>query len=173
MVKLCTSFVRGPVVVRVTAVSPRYAALGRHDPTLKRKKKMAQQQKKKPKKTSRASKKPVEVFPPVDPEAFVDRSLFQAERRRELSKISEEEKERRILLLKEWSRYRNRQQREELRKLQEVISSRELALRELKKVSEWHYEEAIKTDEELFPLHLTGPTETPPVANYIAPDAIE
>ena len=90
-----------------------------------------------------------------------------------MPKVDEHEQERRTLLLKEWSKYRNQQQRDELRKLQDVISSRELALRELKKVSLWHFEEAVKTDDSLFPLHLQGPTETPPIVGYIAPDIIE
>ena len=87
--------------------------------------------------------------------------------------VDGEEQEKRVLLLKEWSRFRNRKHRDELKKLQEIISTRELALRELKKVSLWHYEEAIKTDESLFPLNLQGPTETPPVVDYIAPDMVE
>lgn len=90
-----------------------------------------------------------------------------------MPEVDEQEKERRVLLLKEWSKYRNQQQRNELRKLKDVIMSRELALRELKKVSPWHYEEAVKTDDSLFPLHLHGPTETPPIPGYIAPDIID
>ena len=102
-----------------------------------------------------------------------DRRLLESDRIRNVPKVDEHEQERRVLLLKEWSKYRNQQQRNELRKLQDVISSRELALRELKKVSIWHYEEAVKTDESLFPLHLQGPTETPPIVDYIAPDLID
>ena len=99
--------------------------------------------------------------------------MLHSDRVRNIPKVDEQEQERRVLLLKEWSKYRNQQQRDELRKLQVVISSRELALRELKKVSPWHYEEAMKTDESLFPLHLQGPTETPPILGYIAPDIID
>lgn len=98
---------------------------------------------------------------------------MQDNRVRNVPPIDEQENERRVLLLKEWSKYRNQQQREELRKLQDVINSRELALRELKKVSPWHYKEAVKIDDSLFPLYLKGPTETPPIPGYIAPDIID
>ena len=104
---------------------------------------------------------------------LLNRSLLKSDRIRNVPKVDGDEEERRVLLLKEWSKYRNERQRKELRKLQDVISSRELALRELKKVSIWHYEEAVKTDDSLFPLHLQGPTETPPVVDYIAPDLID
>ena len=56
-------------------MAPRLSALGRHDPTLKRKKTHKNDPKKKQKKSSNISKKPVEVFPPVDPEAFPDRYI--------------------------------------------------------------------------------------------------
>lgn len=172
MVKFCTLGLRAATLSRCTVLAPRCAALGRHDPTLKRKKK-SKIDPKKLKRSSNISKKPVEILPPIDPEAFVDRALLEPERLRQLPKISEKEKERRVLLLKEWSKCRNRQQRDELRRLQDIIESRDFALRELKRISPWHYEEAIKVDEGLFPLQLHGPTETPPVAGYVAPDAID
>lgn len=170
--KICTAF-RAPALSQSSILAPRLAALGRHDPSLKRKKTHKIDKKKKQKKSSNISKKPIEIFPPVDPEAFIDRNLLQKERVRNVVEVDEQEQERRILLLKEYSKYRNQQQRDELRKLQEVVMSRELALRELKKVSPWHYEEAVKTDDTLFPLHMKGPSETPPIVGYIAPDIID
>ena len=62
-----------PALAQSSVLAPRLAALGRHDPTLKRKKTPKIDPKKKQKKSSNVSKKPVEVFPPVDPEAFIDR----------------------------------------------------------------------------------------------------
>ena len=70
--KFCATL-RAPVISQSSVLAPRLAALGRHDPSLKRKKTHKLDTKKKQKKTSNISKKPVEVFPPVDPEAFVDR----------------------------------------------------------------------------------------------------
>lgn len=172
VLKFCAR-IGGPAVSTCTVMASRHALVARHDPTLKRKRTHKIDPKKRPKKPSNISKKPVEVFPPVDPEAFVDRTLLQPDRLRQLPKISEKEKERRVLLLKDWSKYRNRQQRDELQRLQDVIMSRELALRELRKISPWHYEQAVKADEGLFPLQLSGPTETPPIAGYVAPDAID
>ena len=70
--KFCVTL-RAPAMPQSSVLAPRLAVLGRHDPGVRGKKTQKSDPKKKQKKTSNISKKPVEVFPPVDPEAFVDR----------------------------------------------------------------------------------------------------
>jgi len=66
-----------------------------------------------------------------------------------------------------------KQHKEELQRVQELERCREEALKELKKTSVFLYHEAIKVDRDFFPLEFKGPTETPPKADYLAPDMEE
>lgn len=66
-----------------------------------------------------------------------------------------------------------KQHKEELQRVQELERCREEALKELKKTSVFLYHEAIKVDRDFFPLEFNGPTETPPKADYLAPDMEE
>lgn len=84
--------------------------------------------------------------------------------------LSPEEKERRTLLLKEWSRHKMQEHKEDLQRFQELERCREEALKELKKSSPLLYEAAIKVDANFFPIEFKGPTETPPIPDYLAPD---
>ena len=154
-----------------SVLSIRQAIPARHNPSLKKKSKPAKDQKKK--KVIKLIRKPSEVVPPTDPESLLNLSLLEPHRRRELPELSEEEKERRVLLLKEWSRYKMQQHKEDLQRLQQLTRCREEALNDLKKTSTFLYREAIKTDRNLFPLHFKGPTETPPIPGYEAPDMEE
>ena len=62
------------------------------------------------------------------------------------------------------------QHKEDLQRVQELDRCREEALKELKTSSLHLYEEAIQVDGDLFPVQFKGPTETPPIADYMAPD---
>ena len=68
--------------------------------------------------------------------------VYQVERKP--FKLSPEEQERRTLLLKEWSRYKMKQHKEELQRVQELERYGEEALKELKKSSLYLCHEAIK-----------------------------
>ena len=68
--------------------------------------------------------------------------VYQVERKP--FKLSPEEQERRTLLLKEWSRYKMKQHKEELQRVQELERYGEVALKELKKSSLYLCHEAIK-----------------------------
>ena len=85
---------------------------------------------------------------PVDPEPLLNPALLDASRLRTPIKLSPEEQERRTLLLKEWSRYKMKQHKEELQRVQEleryVERYGEEALKELKKSSLYLCHEAIK-----------------------------
>ena len=156
---------------RSSVLSIRQALPGRHNPSLKKKTKPGKDQKKK--RVAKLVRKPTEIVPPTDPESLLNLALLEPHRRREQHELSESEKEKRILLLKEWSRFKMQQHKEELQCLQELTRCREEALKELKKTSISLYQEAIKTDKNLFPLHFKGPPETPPIPGYVAPDMDE
>ena len=69
----------------------------------------------------------------VDPEPLLNPALLDASRLRTPIKLSPEEQERRTLLLKEWSRYKMKQHKEDLQRVQELERCGEEALKELKK----------------------------------------
>jgi len=155
---------------RTTVLSVRQSIPLRHAPNVKKKSKQSKDLAKKKKKPVIIIRKPSEIVPPVDPEAITNPALLQPSRQRKLPKLDEKEEESRILLQKEWSRYKMQQHREDLHRIQEMTRSREEALKELKKSSMFLYLEAIKIDQTLFPVEFTGPTETPPIVGYSAPD---
>ncbi|VDM19114.1 unnamed protein product [Hydatigera taeniaeformis] len=120
-----------------------------------------------------------------------DRQLMKEEsrdRRRPLIVLSEEERDRQILLLKEWARYQARAAKEEEHKLRSVRAAQQRALRSLAAVSPYHlYAAAIQPvgvltqegkvvdGETVTPLRLStsGPFATPPPRDpksYDAPD---
>ncbi|XP_067911439.1 39S ribosomal protein L40, mitochondrial [Heterodontus francisci] len=106
---------------------------------------------------------PIEDF--ITPTKFLDES-----RVRDLPKLTMEESERRALLMKEWSRYKQKEHKKEAEMIQSMIEAQHQALQELRLESEEMYQAAIKRDQELFPLELQGCSFTPPIADYQAPD---
>lgn len=155
------------VFVRSSGLSIRQSLPARHNPSLKRKKNLAVNKKKK---TLSFNVRKTEIVPPIDPESLLNATLLEASRQRHPVELSPEEKERRTLLLKEWSRHKMQQHKEDLQRVQELERCREEALKELKKSSLHLYEQAIQVDGDLFPLQFKGPNETPPIADYMAPD---
>lgn len=156
--------------VRSSGLVIRQSLPGRHNPSLKKKKGPTVVNKKK---SQPVFRKPTEVVPPVDSESLLNPALLEATRIRKPVKLSYEEQERRTLLLKEWSRYKMKQHKEELQRIQELQRCREEALKELKKTSLFLYHEAIKVNHDFFPIQFKGPTETPPIPGYMAPDMEE
>lgn len=100
----------------------------------------------------------------------LDPEMLNPARKRQRVAIPEEEKERRFLLIKEWSRYRMEQHKQELQRLHGLKKSREKALRELKKVSLPLYNQALELNPALFPFECQPLTNTPPFPSYIPPD---
>ena len=100
----------------------------------------------------------------------LDPEMLNPVRKREKVAIPEEEKERRYLLVKEWSRYRMEQHKQELQRLHSLKKSREKALRELKKVSLPLYGQALELNPALFPYKCQPLTYTPPFPSYTPPD---
>lgn len=101
---------------------------------------------------------------------FVDLSLLESTRKRQITVFPAEAKEVRILLSKEWAKHKMKSYREEHCKLQVRNGSRQDALNELKKISLNLYNEAVKVNRIVYPLILNGPVETPPCTGYVAPD---
>lgn len=89
---------------------------------------------------------------------------------RDAPKLSFEESERRALLLKEWSRYKYTQHQTEMDTINEALEAQRQALHELKLESEELYKAAVGPDNNMFPFQHDGPSYTPPITNYEAPE---
>uniref|UniRef100_UPI00398ED4C0 large ribosomal subunit protein mL40 n=1 Tax=Pristiophorus japonicus TaxID=55135 RepID=UPI00398ED4C0 len=106
---------------------------------------------------------PIEDF--ITPTKFLDES-----RVRDPDKLTVEESERRALLMKEWSRYKKKEHKQEAEMIQSMMEAQQQALKELRLESEELYQAAVKRDQGLFPLELQGTSFAPPIADYQAPD---
>lgn len=102
---------------------------------------------------------------PLDPEI-----LNPARKRTRGPEITEEEKERRVLLVKEYTRHCMKRHKQELILLQGMMTARHRALDELRKISFPLYSQALELSNDLFPFSHSGPTATPPIPGYIPPD---
>jgi len=92
------------------------------------------------------------------------------QRLRKLSPISEEEAESRILLQKDWNKYKTQQHLAIVQAIDSIIYSQQKALDELRAESEELYQEAIQMDLGILPYTAKGPLKTPAIENYDSPD---
>ncbi|NXF03923.1 RM40 protein, partial [Smithornis capensis] len=106
---------------------------------------------------------PIEDF--MTPMKYSDSS-----RVRSLPEISPEETERRVLLLKKWCLFKQKQDEAEKKAIQTLVESQQEALKELRLESEELYQAAILRDEGLFPFERDGPSYTPPLPGYDPPE---
>lgn len=83
--------------------------------------------------------------------------------------MSEEQKEYRAILQKDWARYQRQQNLELHRICRNILASQSKALEELRFESEELYQAAIQTDETMLPITIKGPVNTPPIKNYESP----
>uniref|UniRef100_A0A9J7YYG3 Large ribosomal subunit protein mL40 n=1 Tax=Cyprinus carpio carpio TaxID=630221 RepID=A0A9J7YYG3_CYPCA len=120
------------------------------------------------KKLKRLEKVPPELIPIED--FITPAKCFDETRIRDAPKLCFEESERRALLLKEWSRYKYSQHQTEMDTINEALEAQRQALDELKLESEELYKAALSPDMDLFPFQHEGPSYTPPVTNYDAPE---
>lgn len=100
----------------------------------------------------------------------VSRKCLDEERQRITPRLSFDESEGRALLLKEWSRYKQKQHKAEMEAVELALEAQREALHELKLESEELYQAALTPDPLLFPFVREGPSYTPPIPNYQAPD---
>lgn len=89
---------------------------------------------------------------------------------RSLPPLSFEESERRVLLLKKWCLFKQKQDKAEKEAIQTLVEAQQEALKELRLESEELYQAAIRRDEGLFPFERDGPNYTPPLPGYDPPE---
>ncbi|NWH30519.1 RM40 protein, partial [Chloropsis hardwickii] len=94
----------------------------------------------------------------------------ESNRVRSLPPLSPEESERRVLLLKKWSVFKQKQAEAEKKTIQALVESQQEALQELRLESEELFQAAIRRDEGLFPFEREGPSYTPPLPGYDPPE---
>ncbi|XP_038229361.1 39S ribosomal protein L40, mitochondrial isoform X2 [Dermochelys coriacea] len=121
--------------------------------------------KKKIKKLEKAAQEMIPIEDFVTPFKFLD-----ASRARDISPLSFEESERRALLLKKWALYKQKEHEAEMKTLKSLMAAQQEALEELRLESEELYQAAIRRDDDLFPFEKEGPTYTPQVPGYEAPE---
>jgi len=98
-------------------------------------------------------------------EMEIDASLAeesQGVRKRPEVTLTEEQKEYRAFMVKEWNRFANRRHRHEIMEHDAILSARVRALNELREESFDLYAKAIKLDDRLLGFKAEGPTATPP-----------
>ncbi|XP_044514836.1 39S ribosomal protein L40, mitochondrial [Gracilinanus agilis] len=95
---------------------------------------------------------------------------LQEERQRPELELPFEVSERRTLLMKRWTLYKQQEAEAEQRKIKSMLEAQQEALRELRQESELLYEAAIQRDDSLFPFEKEGPTYTPASPGYQAPE---
>lgn len=117
--------------------------------------------------TQSAALKAAKRGDPLDPE------MLNPARKRAPPTLTHQERDRRFLLCKDWSRHQMQQERQRRQLLGGMLKSRQNALRELCKVSPELYCKAVELNPELFPFEWKGPTETPPIPTYTPPDPDE
>ncbi|XP_037353086.1 39S ribosomal protein L40, mitochondrial [Talpa occidentalis] len=106
---------------------------------------------------------PIEDF--ITPVKFFDK-----ERQRPQVELPFEESERRALLLKKWSLYKQKEHEMERDAIRSMLEAQQEALQELQLTSPELHVEATKKDPNLFPFEREGPDYTPPVSNYQPPE---
>ncbi|XP_062943589.1 large ribosomal subunit protein mL40 [Cynocephalus volans] len=106
---------------------------------------------------------PIEDF--ITPTRLLDKA-----RQRPQVELPFEESERRALLLKRWSLYKQREHEMERDAIRVMLEAQQEALQELRLESPELHTEAIKRDPSLFPFERKGPDYTPPVSNYQPPE---
>lgn len=120
------------------------------------------------KKIKKLEKAAPELIPIEDFETPL--KFSDSNRVRSLPPLSFEETERRVLLMKKWSLYKQQQDKAEKEAIQSLVEAQQEALKELRLESEELYQAAVRRDEELFPFERDGPNYTPPLPGYDPPE---
>ncbi|NXV81221.1 RM40 protein, partial [Atlantisia rogersi] len=132
---------------------------------LKREQAQKDRMKKKLKKLEKAAPEMIPIEDFLTPIKYSD-----SNRARSLAPLSVEETERRVLLLKKWCLFKQKQDEAEKKAIQTLVEAQQEALKELRLESEELYQAAIRRDEGLFPFERDGPDYTPPIPDYDPPE---
>lgn len=120
------------------------------------------------KKLKKMERVPPELIPIDD---FIPSpKLMEKSRIRPTPKLSEEEQEKRALLIKKWARVKQEEHEAEQRSIESLLEAQRKALDELRFESEELYQAAVCCDPSLFPLEHLGPCNTAPIPKYSPPD---
>uniref|UniRef100_A0A670JI18 Large ribosomal subunit protein mL40 n=1 Tax=Podarcis muralis TaxID=64176 RepID=A0A670JI18_PODMU len=122
------------------------------------------------KKIKKLQKAPQELIPIEDfitPFRFLDE---KSRTRKHTPPLSPEESERRALLMKKWSFYKQKEHEAENSIIKSLVDAQEAALKELRLESEELYEAAIQRDDGLFPFERQELMHSPPLPKYEAPE---
>ncbi|CAI9565443.1 unnamed protein product [Staurois parvus] len=120
------------------------------------------------KKLKKLERVPAELIPIED---FIPSpKLLEESRIRPTPKISEEEQDRRALLIKKWANVKLKEHDAEQRSIETLLEAQRKALDELRLESEELYQAAVLCDPTLFPLEHQGPFNTAPIPKYNPPD---
>lgn len=111
-------------------------------------------------------------FKPIE-ELRADRSVLKEvdnRKRTDLAKLTPTENYDNQTLEVKWAKYKLKQFLNETNQISVMVKSQEKALRNLKKDDEKLYEMAISLDEKLIELKFNGPSYTPAIKAYDAPE---
>lgn len=134
-------------------------------------KRREERKKKKMEKQIRRLQKLAKQLKPISELEVPQKLINEKEQRlRKIPPISEEETESRILLIKEWNKYKTQQHLANVQELDSILYSQQKALDELRTESEDLYQEAIQIDLGLLPYTAKGPLKTPAIESYDSPD---
>ncbi|KAF1506266.1 39S ribosomal protein L40, mitochondrial, partial [Eudyptes chrysocome] len=132
---------------------------------VKREQAQKDRMKKKIKKLEKAAPEMIPIEDFITPLKYSD-----SNRVRSLTPLSFEETERRVLLMKKWCLFKQKQDKAEKKAIQTLVEAQQEALKELRLESEELYQAAIRRDEGLFPFERDGPNYTPPLPGYDPPE---
>ncbi|XP_044145822.1 39S ribosomal protein L40, mitochondrial [Bufo gargarizans] len=107
---------------------------------------------------------------PIEDFTHSSAKFLDESRIRKPPQLSEEEQERRALLIKKWSWSKQQEHDAEQRGIACLLESQRKALEELRLESEELYNAAIRCDAGMLPLENSGPCNTPPISKYNPPD---
>ncbi|XP_030073286.1 large ribosomal subunit protein mL40 [Microcaecilia unicolor] len=120
------------------------------------------------KKLKKLERVPPELIPIED---FITPARYKDETKvRDPLPLSFEEQERRALLMKRWSHYKQQEHLTEMAAIQSLLKAQQEALAELQLESEELYKAAMLRDQGLLPVERPGTSYTPPCSNYEAPE---
>ncbi|CAF0746737.1 unnamed protein product [Didymodactylos carnosus] len=107
--------------------------------------------------------KPIHEYEP-------ERRIMKELETRPQVELTSEETTQRLMLNRDWAKYKYKQHQQEITLISRAMKSQEDALEQLKKENKILYEQALQIDNKLIPFIRRGPLYSLPNPNYDAPD---